>query len=86
MNCFKFIDVLRKDAKNTVQYFQNIGYKVTLLSGDSNKIVSNIAKKVGIADYYGEASPIDKCEYIEKLKKMFQMMVLVLIQFYKILL
>ena len=67
--CFKFIDVLRKDAKDTVKYFQNVGYKVILLSGDSNKIVSNIAKKVGITDYYGEVSPIDKCEYIEKLKK-----------------
>jgi len=67
--CFKFIDVLRKDAKDTVKYFQNVGYKVILLSGDSNKIVSNIAKKVGITDYHGEVSPIDKCEYIEKLKK-----------------
>jgi|TARA_B100001105_G_scaffold4697_1_gene3556 Cu2+-exporting ATPase len=66
--CFKFIDILRKDAKNTVNYFQNFGYKVILLSGDSKKIVSDIANKVGISDYYAETSPIDKCEYIETLK------------------
>ncbi len=66
--CFKFIDVLKKDTKSTVNYFQKLGYRVILLSGDSNKIVSNVAKQVGIENYCAEASPIDKCEYIEKLK------------------
>ena len=46
-------DVIRKDAKETLEYFKSQGVHVKIISGDNVKTVLNIAKKVGIDDLKG---------------------------------
>lgn len=63
-----FRDRLRKDAAQVIAWFQNKGFDILLLSGDRPDVVSDVAKKLGIADYLGAAKPQDKIDRLEKLK------------------
>ncbi|MBQ9181644.1 MAG: HAD-IC family P-type ATPase [Bacilli bacterium] len=44
-------DVIRSDAKETLSYFKEQGVDVKIISGDSEKTVRSIAKKVGLDNY-----------------------------------
>lgn len=46
-------DVIRPEAKDTINYFQNQGVNVKIISGDNVETVLNIAKKVGLFDVTG---------------------------------
>ncbi len=46
-------DVIRKEAKDTLHYFQSQGVVVKIISGDQVKTVLNIAKKVGLSKVNG---------------------------------
>jgi Cu+-exporting ATPase len=46
-----------------------MGYRIVLLSGDRSEKCENIAKQLGIQEWYGEQTPQDKLDFIEKLKK-----------------
>ena len=46
-------DVIRKNAKKTLEYFQNEGVKVKIISGDSLDTVLSIANKCGLYDMKG---------------------------------
>lgn len=47
-------DVIRKEAKDTLEYFKNQGVQVNIISGDNVKTVLNIAKKIGLVDLKGK--------------------------------
>ena len=46
-------DVIRKSAKDTLNYFKENGVLVKIISGDNIKTVESIAKKVGLNDIKG---------------------------------
>lgn len=46
-------DVIRKEAKQTLDYFKNQGVMVKIISGDNVSTVLNIAKKVGLEQVRG---------------------------------
>lgn len=46
-------DVIRPEAKDTLDYFKKQGVMVKIISGDNPKTVLNIAKKVGLKDISG---------------------------------
>ena len=46
-------DVIRSDAKETLDYFKSQGVQTKIISGDNVKTVLNIAKKVGIDNLKG---------------------------------
>ncbi len=60
-------DPLKKTSKYALSLFKKDGVHIIMASGDNKKIVSNIAKEVGIEEYYGECLPIDKKNIIDRL-------------------
>lgn len=44
-------DKIRKDAKNTLEYFKKQGVNIKIISGDNPITVSKIGKKIGLENY-----------------------------------
>ncbi|MDR0953187.1 MAG: HAD-IC family P-type ATPase [Elusimicrobiota bacterium] len=59
-----FIDKLRANAKNVVNYLKKEGKEVALLSGDNTGALQAVAKKTGLDEYYGDMFPQDKAAKI----------------------
>lgn len=68
--CFSFSDVLRSDAKETVQGLIDDGMRVYLVSGDRASVAADIARRAGIPEgnVFAEKTPLEKYEILEKLK------------------
>ncbi|TNE62539.1 MAG: cadmium-translocating P-type ATPase [Alphaproteobacteria bacterium] len=64
---FAFADDLRPDAATVVSHLLAGGIEVRLLSGDRFDVVRHTAEKAGIKAFQGQVSPVEKCNYLEKL-------------------
>lgn len=64
-----FTDSLRPDAKQIVKDFKRDGINTYLLSGDREIVAQNLAGEIEVDDFAAELLPSEKCDYIEKLKK-----------------
>src|SRR5450631_34533 len=64
-----FSDTLRPGAQALVARLQEMGIDVSLLSGDRDETVRQIAQIVGIVDYRGNAGPEDKRARIAELQR-----------------
>lgn len=58
-------DSLREGTKETVEFLQRKGIRVSLLSGDREKAVAQVATALGISEYYGAQLPDEKLARIE---------------------
>jgi Cu2+-exporting ATPase len=65
---FFFEDEIKSDAKSVISQLKNFGKKIILLSGDSEKVVCDVAKKLEISEFYFEQTPISKVQFLEKLR------------------
>lgn len=65
---FTFSDQLRADAKEVITNLQSLGIKVLLLSGDRQEVTKDIATKLGIENFEGALSPVQKTGIISALK------------------
>ena len=62
-------DPLRDEAAAVVSSFKKAGIsKVVMMTGDSERTASVIAKKVGVDEYYAEVLPEDKAAFVEREK------------------
>ncbi len=62
-------DPLRKEAPEVIHRLKQYGIsKVVMMTGDSDRIASTIADKVGVDEYYSEVLPEDKARFVEKEK------------------
>lgn len=62
-------DPLRDEAASVVTSLKKAGIsKVVMMTGDSERTASVIAKKVGVDEYYAEVLPEDKAAFVEKEK------------------
>lgn len=63
-------DPLRKEAPEVIRRLKQCGIsKVVMMTGDSDRIASTIAHKVGVDAYYSEVLPEDKAKFVENEKK-----------------
>jgi len=63
-------DPLRKEAPEVIRRLKQCGIsKVVMMTGDSDRIASTIAHKVGVDEYYFEVLPEDKAKFVENEKK-----------------
>lgn len=63
-------DPLRPEAETVVSTLKKSGFtKVVMMTGDSERTASVIAKKVGVDEYYSEVLPEDKAKFVEAEKK-----------------
>ena len=62
-------DPLRDEAEAVVTSLKKAGIsKVVMMTGDSERTASVIAKKVGVDEYYAEVLPEDKAAFVEREK------------------
>lgn len=59
-------DGIKKDAKETINYLNQIGINTQMFTGDKKDIAMEIAKKVGIKDVKYELLPKDKFDLLDK--------------------
>ena len=63
-------DPLREEAKNVLAALHELGIRKTvMLTGDSERVASMAASHLGIDTYCAEVLPADKAEFIRKLRK-----------------
>lgn len=66
---FELEDEIKEDAKDLIDYVNSNGLEVIMLTGDNDSVASKVASKVGIKNYVSSVNPIEKANYIMKLKK-----------------
>ncbi|AFJ82335.1 putative cation-transporting ATPase CopA [Helicobacter pylori XZ274] len=68
--CALFIleERLKNNAKEVVQFLQNKGLELEILSGDNESSVKEFAKKLGISKYHANLTPEDKAQIIRSYK------------------
>ncbi|GAA6895684.1 heavy metal translocating P-type ATPase [Helicobacter pylori] len=68
--CALFIleERLKNNAKEVVQFLQNKGLELEILSGDNESSVKECAKKLGISNYHANLTPEDKAQIISSYK------------------
>lgn len=62
-------DPIKKTAKQAVDGMRQLGIEVALISGDNQKTVEAIGRKLGIERLFAEIFPEDKARYVESLQK-----------------
>lgn len=65
---FRFADRLKEDAKETLGKLRAKHLGTILLSGDRKSVAESVAKTCGIEQAMGELTPVQKFEYLQKLK------------------
>ncbi|GAA9919498.1 heavy metal translocating P-type ATPase [Helicobacter pylori] len=68
--CALFIleERLKNNAKEVIQFLQNKGLELEILSGDNESSVKECAKKLGISNYHANLTPEDKAQIISSYK------------------
>lgn len=61
-------DSIKEDAQTTVDKLKALGVKTTMLSGDKDTVVQFVAKKLGIANAFGDLLPEDKVNKVKEIK------------------
>ncbi len=77
LGCITMSDSVRPDAKQLIEYLQMSGYTVVMLSGDNRQAVSYFSDQLGIKESSAEMLPQDKLNYIKKLQRKNQQVVMV---------
>lgn len=65
--CFRFADVPRRDAAETVRRLRTLGLGVEVLSGDQAGAVAPVARLAGIETWRGQADPAAKLARLNEL-------------------
>jgi Cu2+-exporting ATPase len=63
---FEIKDEIRPEAIQAIHEIKNMGIKVTLLSGDRQAVVDDVASTLGIQDALGELLPEQKLQYLQR--------------------
>ena len=62
-------DPIRDEAADVIRTLKELGFaKIVMMTGDSERTASAIARKVGVDEYYSEVLPEDKASYVERAK------------------
>lgn len=62
-------DKIKESSKNLKDLYKVINKEIIILSGDNNRIVEDVAKKVGVKNFTGDLLPIDKVEKVKECKE-----------------
>lgn len=61
-------DSIKPDAKASIEKLHSLGVKATMLSGDKEAVVRQVAKELGIDQAYGDLLPEDKVTRFKEIK------------------
>ncbi len=62
-------DRIRDDALEAIKELKKLGIKTVILTGDKKDVADDIARELGIDEYYAELKPIDKLEILRRIRK-----------------
>ena len=62
-------DKLREEVRETVQKLKKRGIRIVMLTGDNPNVAEEIAKSVGIDEFYAGLLPEDKLRILEKIRR-----------------
>lgn len=65
---FTIADVIKPDARFTIDTLKSLGVKTTMLSGDKSSVVKHVADTLGIQETYGDLLPEDKVNKVKEIK------------------
>jgi Cu+-exporting ATPase len=74
---FELEDSIKERAKETIEYLTQTDTKVVMATGDNQAVATRVAKEIGIDNLKSEMTPIDKSDYIDKLKEQDRVVVMV---------
>ncbi|MGI6588732.1 MAG: heavy metal translocating P-type ATPase [Peptococcia bacterium] len=61
-------DKIKEDSRQTLEGLKNLGVqKLVMLTGDSKAVATQVARELGIEEFYAELLPQEKVEQIEKI-------------------
>ncbi|MGM1458981.1 MAG: HAD-IC family P-type ATPase, partial [Columbia Basin potato purple top phytoplasma] len=63
------IDIIRPEAKELIEYFNNKKINTVMLTGDNEKVAKAISSKLNLNSFLSNCLPETKAKYIEKIKK-----------------
>lgn len=61
-------DVVREDAIKAIKTLKRYGIRTVMLTGDKTEVAEEIAKKLGISEFYGDLLPEDKLKIVDELR------------------
>ena len=61
-------DIVRDDARATLDYFRAAGKKIIILSGDNDALTRRVAAELGADEARGACLPADKLAYVQHLQ------------------
>lgn len=64
-------DVVRPEAKRTLERLKNDGVHVVMITGDREDVARTIGAEVGVSDVLSEVRPENKAEAVKKLKEQY---------------
>ncbi len=62
-------DIIRDEAKQTIQALNDLGIRTSMITGDSNEVAEYVAKQLGLDEYFAEVRPEDKANKVKQLQK-----------------
>ncbi|MDQ1159669.1 Cd2+/Zn2+-exporting ATPase [Chryseobacterium sp. SORGH_AS 447] len=65
---FTIADVIKPDARFTIDALKSLGVRTTMLSGDKSSVVKHVAGALGIQEAYGDLLPEDKVNKVKEIK------------------
>ena len=65
---FYFTDMARPDISKIIEYFNGLGIKTMIMSGDNQQSVSKLAALAGVHEFQARLKPADKLAVIEELQ------------------
>lgn len=66
---FELEDEIKEDAKAFVEYVQNSGMQLIMLTGDNQNVAQKIAKQLGIKEFLAQINPLQKAQFVKELKE-----------------
>ncbi len=66
---FELDDQLKEGIEDLIAYLNNINVHVIMATGDSLAVAQRVAQQIGIESYQAALSPVDKANFIKKLKQ-----------------
>ena len=65
---FGFKDKIKENAKSSIEFLQNKGIEVIMMTGDNESTAKHVAKNLGIKKYFANCLPQDKINQVRDLQ------------------
>ncbi|MCP6726661.1 MAG: copper-translocating P-type ATPase [Patescibacteria group bacterium] len=65
IGAFALIDLIREESREAIQNIKDMGLKVGMITGDSDKVASWVAKELNITEYFARVLPEEKSDKVK---------------------